>query len=157
MESGCGVESLQPTPAVSVQWHETARSVYLCHLQPMATEAGMSVEELLAEGEMVGEDAQGNEVRMDEASVLESLEAMGLWGFADKTTNTIHLWASANANARLLAELVGHELGHLTGTQLEDDLQEEMRADQFAAVAAMTFDILALRPAPAATGTDKPL
>lgn len=146
LSSGSHDPALQPTPAVSVQWHDTARSIYCAHIKPMADDAGMTVEQLLAEGEMVGEDYQGNEIKMDEGQVLESIEAMGLWGFADSVTNTIHLWAAPATSPRLVAELVGHELGHLTGPQLADDLQEEMRADQFASVAAMTFDILSKRP-----------
>lgn len=145
--SGCDDPALQPTPAVSVQWHDTARSLYFAHMRPMADDAGMTVEQMLAEGEIVGEDHQGNEIKMDESQVLESIEAMGLWGFADSVTNTIHLWAAPQTSLRLVAELVGHELGHLTGQQLADDFKEEMRADQFAAVAVMTFDILSKRPA----------
>ena len=138
-------EEFAPAKPVEVEWHKTPRDVQNAFWLPAAQDAGMTVDELLDDGESVGVDAEGNEVAMTREDTEQAIIDMGLWGFADTKARKIHLWAAAGTDDLRIAELIAHEIGHLTGVPVDDDVQEEMRADQYASVAVETLRILRAR------------
>lgn len=138
-------EEFAPTKKVEVVWHKTPRDVQNAFWMPAAKDAGLSVDELLDDGEYVGIDSEGNEIVMTREDTERSIADMGLWGFADTSSRKIHLWASQDTDDISIAELIAHEIGHLTGVPVKDDINEEMRADQYASVAVETMRILRSR------------
>ena len=43
-------------------------------------------------------------------------------------------------------KMIGHELGHVTGTRADEEWAEENRADEFGDVAAQAYRVLMQRP-----------
>lgn len=79
-------------------------------------------------------------------SFVQMIESDGLWGFADLTTNKIRYWFDKKkVSDSDVAELLGHELGHLVPSYHANDDHEEDRADEFGVVASMVFDLVLKR------------
>jgi hypothetical protein len=68
---------------------------------------------------------------------------MGIWGYADHKTGTIHFWHKKKPNKnthRALVALFAHEIGHLIGTPFKRLMREEKRADEYMVVALGAYD-----------------
>lgn len=97
----------------------------------------------IAKSNIGGETDGGGEIEIPFAVMAESIRIYGIYGFAEKATNTIHLWIDqAKATDETVIALLGHELGHLCGEQCEDDIEEERRAELFSLVAVESFKLL---------------
>ncbi len=90
------------------------------------------MEALTAEGEI--EDVSA-------ADYLFFMERQGYWGFCDFNDSqnpVVHYWHDGKRSLADLAFLLGHELGHSTGTPIdEDDSAEEDRANGYGLVASL--------------------
>lgn len=131
-------------PALGIQWYPTFEAVEHAYWAPVAEAEGIPYEDLL-EAENGGLDEHGNEVTYTREQMLEGMKRSGCWAFADTNTNTIHAWADASAEPQLVVHMLAHEVGHLTGTPDPDEFQDEMRAEQFGAVAAQAFALFSQR------------
>jgi hypothetical protein len=96
--------------------------------------------------EIEGETADGAVVTSNIGAQVVATEKMGYWGFAETwaTPPVIHLWVSPGAAPEDVVELIGHELGHITGTPAADDIEEELRAHEYGQVARSAFEALKL-------------
>lgn len=54
----------------------------------------------------------------------------------------IHFWAAAEVPVERVAHMLGHELGHISGTILDDEAAEEKRADGYGDVAKKVVEML---------------
>lgn len=72
---------------------------------------------------------------------IEKMVSHGCWGFTDVSNETIHLWKSPSCPLEKVIEVVGHELGHLTGTTLDNRDDEEERAGEYGEVAMNAYRI----------------
>ena len=72
---------------------------------------------------------------------VEMIKMQGVWGYITHTDSTIHYWIDKTRNFKVkdLLHFFAHEIGHGTGTPLEDHFQEEMRAEEFASVAMLAY------------------
>lgn len=136
---------MQPTakidpnpPSLSIIWHDSPESVYRAMWEQAAIEAGVSYEELI-EGSNVGETEDGEVFEFTHEQAIEGMRTQGCWGFVDTKTNTINAWAADDVDAPTALHFLAHEIGHVTGEQLDDDMQEEMRAEQFGRVAVLAY------------------
>lgn len=121
---------------LSIIWHPTPEAVTNAMWAPIAEAEGLSAEDL-ADGELGGVDAEGNEVEsITIAQACENIRQCGCWGFVDTNTNTIHAWAADDADPSVVLHMLAHEIGHLTGDPCDDHLAEELRAETFGQVAA---------------------
>lgn len=86
-------------------------------------------------------DEKGNiqEITVDE--MISAIKPIGVWGFTDTKTRKIYFWADRNAVKRKLIEFFAHEIGHNSGKKCADVVKEEMRADEYANVATLAFDM----------------
>lgn len=82
-------------------------------------------------------DTEGNEGEMSFMEEKEGIEKMGVHGFINEST--IHYWIGGNATFEVLLHFFAHEMGHGTGVQLDDLVQEELRAEEFADVTKTAF------------------
>ena len=80
------------------------------------------------------------------SEMLDGIKAQLVWGFSATKENTIHAWAAPHADLLMVMDMLGHEIGHLTGNPAADHLAEEFRADQFGSVAAQAYRMLMLQP-----------
>lgn len=72
----------------------------------------------------------------------DAMEKLGVWGFCDQIENSIHLYYNGKADPSLLADLIGHELGHLMEPIYKYGKKEEHKANSYGYVAMKTFDII---------------
>jgi hypothetical protein len=93
-------------------------------------------------GSLGGEDEAGNEVEFSTEQMLEGIRETKFWGFSIKPKMEVHVWASADAPRERLMMLLGHEIGHLRGEQLDGTVEEEERADTYGEVAALAFTMM---------------
>lgn len=134
-----GAPEFSNPPELSIVWHDSPEAIHRAFLEPVAAGEGMTYEQFVAESYMCGQDADGNECEIESGAELEGMRLQGCWGFLDENTNTVHAWADPGVDRALLLHMLAHEVGHATGTAHPDELQEEFRAEQFGAVAAMAF------------------
>lgn len=130
---------------LKITWYDSAKAVHdAMWAQALASEGVLpdEVDDVTFNAETVS----GEVVTMTEAELLQALEDQGMWGFFDQVTRTIHAWASPTADPADVLHMIAHEIGHATGEQADDDLEEEQRADAFGVVAAEAFRMLATRP-----------
>lgn len=78
--------------------------------------------------------------------MLESLQRDKMWAFVDSkaTPAVVHYWCDG-VDPLELAFMLGHELGHLSGKPLvsrRNFLREELRANEYGAVAREVFKVL---------------
>jgi len=150
-------------PAVTIQWHESPESVHRAMWEPVAIGEGMTYDELMADSVMCGEDEHGQEYELEGGADIKGMRMQGCWAFVDTSTNTIHAWADPATEDALVLHMLAHEIGHITGTPAADDMQEEMRAEQFGRAARRAFELLDGRPGVGVTrwcfkcNTHKPL
>lgn len=128
-------------PKMTVTWYARPEDVHRAMWEQSAIDAGMTYEELLAESTGVGETEGGEEVEFTHEQELAGMYAQGCWAFVDKT-NTIHAWAAEDADTALVLHMLAHEVGHATGAGHPDELQEEMRAEQFGRVASLAYVLM---------------
>ena len=132
-------------PTVSVTWHESPESVHRAMWEEVAVAEGMTYEQLIAESEGEGETETGETVAFTHEQELAGMRGQGCWAFVDRRTNTIHAWADEATPRELVLHMLAHEIGHITGEPHPDDMQEEMRAEQFGRVAKMAYGLLPVR------------
>lgn len=132
-------------PTVSVTWHESPESVHRAMWEEVAVAEGMTYEQLIAESEGEGETETGETVSFTHEQELAGMRGQGCWAFVDARTNTIHAWADEATPRELVLHMLAHEIGHITGEPHPDDMQEEMRAEQFGRVAKMAYGLLPAR------------
>lgn len=90
-----------------------------------------------------GLDGLQQEVEFGYDVQRDGIEKQGYWGFINTDTKVIHYWIKSDAEVPIqeLIHFFGHEIGHGTGVQLEDDFAEEMRAEDFGHVAALAYEL----------------
>lgn len=128
-------------PDLSIQWHDTPEEAHRIFWEKAAIENGLIYEELI-EGAMVGETEHREKVDLTYGQEIQAIRDQKCWGCADTETNQIHAWAAPDVDRTLLIHMLAHEIGHLTGEPLPDDIQEELRAETFGKVAAMAYQML---------------
>lgn len=96
-------------------------------------------EDDLLRGTLGGTDLGGVTTEHSYSEVLEAGRLAGVFGFTDG--ETIHYWADEGVALEMLVRFFGHELGHMTGTACEDDMAEEMRAEEYSAVAVKALEL----------------
>lgn len=133
-------------PALNVIWYDSAEAIHRAMWEPAAKANGMTYEELVSECEIIGFLESGEEVTLDGGDDLDGMRVQGCWGFVSPDTGTIHAWADANTDPAMVIHMLAHEIGHATGVPMEDELQEELRAEQFGKAARMAFEMLTHRP-----------
>ena len=129
-------------PTVAITWHDSPESVHRAMWEESAVAAGMTYEQMLAESVACGEDEHGNEIEFSHEQELAGIRQQGCWGFVDARTNMIHAWASDSAPREFILHMLAHEIGHVTDEPHPDELQEEMRAEQFGRVAKLAYELL---------------
>lgn len=135
---GARVATDPSLPELSIVWHDSPEGVDRAMWEEAAQDAGLSYEDL-RDSVSVGQDENGAPVELTHAQTIDAIRNQGCWGFVDTNTGTIHAWAADDADPMLVVHMLAHEIGHMTGEQHPDELQEEMRAEQFGRVAAMAF------------------
>ncbi|QNJ57401.1 hypothetical protein Dolphis_95 [Pseudomonas phage Dolphis] len=128
-------------PKMTVAWYARPEDVHRAMWEQSAIDAGMTYEEMLAESTGVGQTEEGQEVEFTHEQEIAGMYAQGCWAFVDKT-NTIHAWAAEDADTALVVHMLAHEIGHATGAGHPDELQEEMRAEQFGRVASLAYVLM---------------
>ena len=113
--------------------------------EEVAVAEGMTYEQLIAESEGEGETETGETVSFTHKQELAGMRGQGCWAFVDTRNNTIHAWADEATPRELVLHMLAHEIGHITGEPHPDDMQEEMRAEQFGRVAKMAYGLLPAR------------
>lgn len=132
-------------PKMTIVWHDTPEAVHRAMWEPVAIDAGMTYEQLLAESEPSGTDEHGNEVTFTHEQEIAGMHEQGCWAFVETHRKVIHAWADPAAPRGRVLHMLAHEIGHATGEPNPDSLQEEMRAEQFGRVAALAFEMLEAR------------
>ncbi len=79
--------------------------------------------------------------------MLKAVRQQRHWAFVrvPKDTNgiaVVHFYAAKDVPLRAIAAMLGHELGHISGSILDDDAAEEERADLYGKVAAEVLEML---------------
>lgn len=133
-------------PAVTVQWYDSAAAVNRAMWAPALVAEGLTAADLDDSG-FQGLDDNGQAIDVSLEDALAGMEAMGCWGFCDSATNTVHAWASADADPATVMHMLAHEIGHLTGQGHPDGYHEEMRAEQFGRAAMAAYRLLRTHPA----------
>lgn len=70
----------------------------------------------------------------------EGIKEQGIWGFVDGD-NVIHYWVGKELTTEELIHFFAHEIGHNTGKQHKDFLKEELRAESYALVAKLAYQM----------------
>ena len=99
--------------------------------------ASSIVDEFLSDGD--------NEA--DRRTLLSKVRKQRYWAFVrishgDETIAVVHHYAARGVPKTTKARMLGHELGHISGTNLDDIEAEERRADGYASVVELVFKIL---------------
>jgi hypothetical protein len=79
--------------------------------------------------------------------MLAAVRKQRHWAFVrvpkeEGATAVIHFYASPDVSLSKVARMLGHELGHISGDILDDEAEEERRADRYGAVAAKVLEML---------------
>lgn len=88
--------------------------------------------------EFGGLDADQNEVPLSYESQIEGIKNMGYWGWVDEQ-NVIHYWVGKKVPIEELIHFMAHEIGHRIGIPIQDDFQEEMRAEGYGEAATLAY------------------
>ena len=108
-------------------------------------ENGMTLEDFLqSEGGATTGDSE--EVTFTGAEELAGIKENGFWGFCDPKTKTVNVWIGENADPEEIIFFLGHEIGHAsgkplppTGDEVQDEIAEERRADEYGEVTQKAF------------------
>ena len=128
--------------SISIQWHNSAQSVHRAMWEPVAASEGITYDDMMADSAGVATSADGIDFELSHADEMTALESQGCWAFVDTPAGIIHAWASPDAPRSRVVHMFAHEIGHMVGAPLDDDIAEEMRAEEFGRVAAMAFDMM---------------
>ena len=128
--------------SISIQWHDSPQSVHRAMWEPVAIEHGVTYDGMMADSVGVASSADGVDFELSHAEEMAALESQGCWAFVDTEAGVIHAWVSPDAPRSRVVHMFAHEIGHMVGTPLDDDIAEEMRAEEFGRVAAMAFDMM---------------
>ena len=128
--------------SISIQWHNSAQSVHRAMWEPVAASEGITYDDMMADSVGVATSADGIDFELSHADETASLESQACWAFVDTGAGIIHAWVSPDAPRSRVVHMFAHEIGHMVGTPLDDDIAEEMRAEEFGRVAAMAFDMM---------------
>lgn len=112
-------------PELAITWYPSPEAVHQAMRVPIAKVEGMTHEALMA-----------------------AIRSQGVWGFVDANSRRIHAWASPDAPRETVVHMLAHLIFHMTGTPHDDDLEEEMRAEQFGRVAALAVSFADRRSPP---------
>ena len=138
----------EPIEPLGIVWHTTPENVFYAMWEAACLAEGITAAEFPATT-VIGVSSQtGDEEAMTVEQVVTNIRDMGMWGFVDTETRTIHAWADPAASPGDVLHMLAHEVGHVTGEPDEDEEAEEIRADTFAAVAAEAYRLLSSRPKP---------
>lgn len=88
------------------------------------------------------EDSEGKEYTLTFDEVISNIKKQGFWAHIGTKDKIIRYWIDKDNNLNL-KELIGffaHEIGHVSGTPIEDELKEEMRAEEYSYVASLAYD-----------------
>lgn len=129
----------------TIQWHQSPEDVHRAMWEPAAVEQGISYDEVIKDGHVEAQVVDGEHVTLTYDEVIEAMRQQKYWGFVDTKTNAIHAWAADDAPPDQIIHLLAHEIGHITGERLVDDLEEEERADTYGHVAATAYLLFAQR------------
>ena len=130
---------------ITVKWYDRAEDIFLAYWSRL--DPAVTLDELLdANAIVTGTGADGVDVDLPASDMLDGIKAQLVWGFSATKENTIHAWAAPHADPLMVMDMLGHEIGHLTGNPAADHLAEEFRADQFGSVAAQAYRMLMLQP-----------
>jgi hypothetical protein len=108
-----------------------------------AEEEGRKVTlEDLKEATISGLNPNEEEIEFSYEQQKEGIELMGHWGWVDEH-KVIHYWISKEKQVPIedLIHFFAHEIGHRTGKELEDDFQEEMRAEGYGHAATLAYKL----------------
>lgn len=139
-ESGVGADR----PIVSqlkLVRHETPESILSAYWH--ADENGLTIEELLA-SDLTGNTEGGEEITCSVRDELEAINRLGFWGYA-APNGEIHVWVSERSIPAAVMFFLGHEIGHRSGKQVDtgnpvqDEADEERRADEYGMAAMLAF------------------
>ena len=72
---------------------------------------------------------------------VKMIRARGMWAFVAwrRRPVQVHYWHDGRRTLTELAFMLGHELGHASGTRARGERKEENRADEYGRVAAAVF------------------
>jgi len=108
--------------------------------------------------------------------IIKAVRMQRHWAFVrvpnkSKDEAVIHFYAADGVPLTDVAHMLGHELGHISGTILDNDAAEEKRADLYGDVAKRVLELLipgqrskpsarrsdkAIRPAPVSSTAGRP-
>ena len=128
---------------MNITYYDSAESIYTAFWNGVAERAEIDPAEL--EGAEIGFSQDGEEFSISKAAILDGMEAEKAWCFVDKDTGHIHTWFSAECPMEKRLFMLGHEIGHMQGTELDDDEAEEKRADEYGYAAAEAYRLLQMR------------
>lgn len=127
--------------SVDVIWHNTPDDIMRAYYAGFATQAGVSVDELLSSQTVItGITGEEQEVATTYAIEKQGIEEQGCWGFAiyanppQIPTPQLHFYVSANADKDMVLLMISQELAHLTPDRHEDETLETLRVGQFSYV-----------------------
>lgn len=132
-------------PSMSITWYDTPEDVHRAMWAESAAAEGMTYEQMIAESTIIGEDFEGNEHDVTHEQEMAGIRTQGCWAFVDTRVNMIHAWADPEADRELVLHMLAHEIGHATGAEHPDPMQEEMRAEQFGRVAKLASKLMPAR------------
>ena len=69
---------------------------------------------------------------------VDMIKEQGLWGWVDED-KIIHYWIGKEVSMTELIHFFAHEIAHRTGTPIEDDFQEELRAEGYGETATLAY------------------
>lgn len=115
---------------------------------PIEDDDEIPVQESVVESRFMTVDSKGNEDTISDSEVLESIKKIGIWGWVEDKTNTIHLWCdTGRIKMEDMVFFLGHEIGHTIkepDVPHTHDLDEEHRADGYAWAAKEAYRIASL-------------
>lgn len=85
-----------------------------------------------------GLDENQNPIVFSYEQQKDGIEEQGLWGWVSDD-KVIHYWVGKEVSLEELIHFFAHEIGHRTGTPIEDDFQEEMRAEGYGETAKLAY------------------
>jgi len=93
---------------------------------------------------LVGFDLEGNEHEFSFEEYKNYLIQQGYWGWVDNN-NVIHYWVgNPDVSIEELLFFFGHEIGHRIGEPLENEVEEEKRANEYGLVAELAYKFATL-------------
>ena len=97
--------------------------------------------EELSSCSMGGYDGDGKEYNFSFTEMIQNIKTMGCYAFANDKKE-IHFWVDvAVCDPIDFVGMIGHEKGHLTKPFLDDEMEEEIKADGHGNSSAFAFRI----------------